>query len=209
MIGLLKNVAFSGGAWVIYILAGCSVLSIAIMIERGVVLFREKKYLLKVRGIFARIAEGESPDKLLEGISPIEGLSARVLSSGLFHISRGPDSVGESINSSLFSEKQRLEKRMIVLGTLGNNAVYIGLFGTVLGVIKAFHDLAEQGSAGPEVVMQGLSEALIATAVGLLVALPCVIAYNIFQKQIKDVLVETESMSSMLLSQLRSEEKKK
>jgi biopolymer transport protein ExbB len=86
---------------------------------------------------------------------------------------------------------------MMLLGTLGNNAPFIGLFGTVLGVIKAFHDLAQSG-AGPEVVMSGLSEALVATAVGLLVALPCVFAFNNLQKRIKDLMGEMEALGRRL-----------
>ena len=137
-------------------------------------------------------------------LAGVGGLPAQVLSSGLAHLPKGAGSVEESMTAATFREKQRLEKRLMILGTLGNNAVYIGLFGTVLGVIKAFHDLAQEGSAGPEVVMQGLSEALIATAVGLLVALPCVVAYNIFQKQIKDLLSETEAMARAILVHLKS-----
>ena len=101
-------------------------------------------------------------------------------------------------------ERQHLERRLLILGTLGNNAPFIGLFGTVLGVIKAFHDLAQSASAGPEVVMQGLSEALIATAVGLLVAIPSVIAYNYFQKRVNDLLGQTDALVHLLMAQLKS-----
>ena len=94
---------------------------------------------------------------------------------------------------------------MIILNTLGSNAVYIGLFGTVLGVIKAFRDLSLQGGGGAEVVMQGLSEALVATATGLLVAIPCVIAYNIFSKQIKEILAESDAMARLVLAKLKTE----
>src|SRR5207302_7410165 len=104
--------------------------------------------------------------------------------------------------SASLSERQRLEQRLLVLGTLGANAPFVGLFGTVLGVIKAFHDLS-QASAGPEVVMQGLSEALIATAVGLFVAIPCVVAYNFFSKNVKDLLGGTESLGRYLMANVR------
>ena len=97
-----------------------------------------------------------------------------------------------------------MEKRLLILGTLGNNAPFVGLFGTVLGVIRAFHDLAQNATAGPEVVMAGLSEALIATAVGLFVAIPCVISYNYFKKQVEDLLSTTETLSRLILSHLRS-----
>ena len=83
-------------------------------------------------------------------------------------------------------ERLALEKRLGILGTLGNNAPFIGLFGTVLGIIKAFADLAQnQGPAGRRWSCAGISEALVATAVGLLVAIPAVIAYNIFQGRVR------------------------
>nr|WP_320116514.1 MotA/TolQ/ExbB proton channel family protein [uncultured Desulfuromonas sp.] len=81
------------------------------------------------------------------------------------------------------------QKRLTVLATLGNNAPFIGLFGTVLGVIKAFHDLHLQEGSGIKVVMGGISEALVATAMGLLVAIPAVIAYNAFSKTLQTWLL--------------------
>ena len=99
----------------------------------------------------------------------------------------------------VIDERRVLERWMLLLGTLGNNAPFIGLFGTVLGVIKAFHDLAQSG-AGPEVVMAGLSEALVATAVGLLVALPCVFAFNLLSKRVKDLAAETQSLGRRMIA---------
>ncbi|EAT16836.1 MotA/TolQ/ExbB proton channel family protein [Desulfuromonas acetoxidans] len=81
------------------------------------------------------------------------------------------------------------QKRLTILATLGNNAPFIGLFGTVLGVIKAFHDLHLQQGSGIKVVMGGISEALVATAMGLLVAIPAVIAYNAFSKTLQTWLL--------------------
>lgn len=87
-----------------------------------------------------------------------------------------------------------LEKRLGILATFGNNAPFIGLFGTVLGIINAFHSLSKEGSEfGVNVVMGGISEALIATATGLFVAIPSVIAYNYFVRKIKMILLEMEA----------------
>ncbi len=87
-----------------------------------------------------------------------------------------------------------LEKRLGILATFGNNAPFIGLFGTVLGIINAFHSLSKEGNEfGVNVVMGGISEALIATATGLFVAIPCVIAYNYFVRKIKMILLEMET----------------
>ena len=105
--------------------------------------------------------------------------------------------------AATLAEKRGLERRLLILGTLGNNAPFVGLFGTVLGVIKAFHDLSQSGS-GPEVVMQGLSEALVATAVGLFVAIPCVVSYNALSAKVRDLLARTESLGRILIAQVRS-----
>jgi biopolymer transport protein ExbB len=98
-------------------------------------------------------------------------------------------------------ERLAMERRLGILGTLGNNAPFIGLFGTVLGIIKAFADLAQnQGAGGAAVVMRGISEALVATAVGLLVAIPAVIAYNIFQGRVRRTMQRIDTMAHLILS---------
>src|SRR5581483_10425719 len=76
------------------------------------------------------------------------------------------------------------ERNLSILATIGSNAPFVGLFGTVLGIIKAFHDLSQQGNTGASMVTAGISEALVATAVGLLVAIPAVVAFNIFQRKV-------------------------
>jgi biopolymer transport protein ExbB len=86
-----------------------------------------------------------------------------------------------------------LEKRLGILATFGNNAPFIGLFGTVLGIINAFHTLSKGDEFGINAVMGGISEALVATAAGLFVAIPSVIAYNYFIRKIKMLLLETEA----------------
>ena len=100
-------------------------------------------------------------------------------------------------------ERMSLEKRLGVLGTLGNNAPFIGLFGTVLGIIRSFADLAQNQGGGAAVVMRGISEALVATAVGLLVAIPAVIAYNIFQGRVRRTMGRIDTMAHLILSSHR------
>jgi biopolymer transport protein ExbB len=136
------------------------------------------------------------------------GSASRALTETLDQLPRGAEAAGDHLAAALSDERRRLERRLLILGTLGNNAPFIGLFGTVLGVIKAFHDLAQAG-AGPEVVMSGLSEALIATAVGLLVALPCVFAFNVLQKSVRDLVGETEALGRRLGSSARAEAKRR
>ncbi|WP_456399452.1 MotA/TolQ/ExbB proton channel family protein [Persephonella sp.] len=95
--------------------------------------------------------------------------------------------------------KLTLEKRLGILATFGNNAPFIGLFGTVLGIIKAFHDLGTSTEFGVRVVMQGISEALVATAMGLFVAIPAVISYNYFVRKVKTILLTYERKKNLPL----------
>ena len=106
----------------------------------------------------------------------------------------------DSLSVALSQERLNLEKPITILGTLGNNAPFVGLFGTVLGIIHAFHSLAENIKSGPAVVMAGISEALVATALGLFVAIPAVAAYNYFVKHIKKIMVDSENVARLAVS---------
>jgi biopolymer transport protein ExbB len=98
-----------------------------------------------------------------------------------------------------------MERGLSFLATVGSNAPFIGLFGTVLGIIQAFHDLAANTSEASEAVMAGISEALVATAVGLLVAIPAVVLYNFFTRWVKGRLARSESLADLVMSQLESD----
>lgn len=198
----IKTFALTGGDWVIWGLLLSSVLAVAVIIERAAVLRKEEEALAGLRDKLMKLIDSDeldSADKLLE---KTPGSASRILHSGLASAGQGLASAQHRFVAASLEERRFLEKRLLILGTLGNNAPFIGLFGTVLGVIRAFHDLAQNSSAGPEVVMAGLSEALIATAVGLFVAIPCVIGYNYFKKQVQDLLSTTETLSRLILSHL-------
>ena len=200
-LGVLSVLAYSGGGWVIYLLLGCSVLTAAVVIERLIVQAREHKALRALKKQAVPLLE--AGDLAGSAKSIPDGAASRVRLAGLGSLEAGAPVVEERMTAARILEKQYLERRLLILGSLGNNAPFIGLFGTVLGVIKAFHDLAETAAAGPEVVMAGLSEALIATAVGLLVAIPAVMTYNYLQKRVNDLLAETDALSRLLLAQVK------
>ncbi len=177
----LMALALTGGDWVLWALILSSVGGVAVAYDRWNLLKEEAKALASLRPIFLAALAAEDLDAADKAVKSNPGAAARILSEP------------QNLAAALSDEKRHLEGRLLWLGTLGNNAPFVGLFGTVLGVIKAFHDLAESG-AGPEVVMAGLSEALVATAVGLLVAIPAVLAYNFLQKKLRDLLNETEAL---------------
>ena len=97
----------------------------------------------------------------------------------------------------------KLEKYTSVVGTIGSTSVYIGLFGTVLGIIRAFHDISMSGSGGISVVISGISESLACTAMGLCVAVPAVIAYNYFTKKIDNFISDMELCASEVMDLLK------
>ena len=194
----LRVLALSGGDWVIYVLLGASVLALGVILERGLLLTREARLLGELRGRLAGpLADGDA--KAAAGVlAGATGAAARILSAAAAGGARA--AAEDRLSAAALDERRFLESRLLILGTLGSNAPFVGLFGTVLGVIRAFHDLSRDAGSGPEVVMSGLSEALIATAVGLFVAIPCVIAYNVLQKKASDLLSGVEADSRRLLA---------
>ncbi|MBI4371820.1 MAG: MotA/TolQ/ExbB proton channel family protein [Elusimicrobia bacterium] len=149
-----------------------------------------------VRGL---LGGGGKPEAAAEWCRAHPSAVAEVVRYGLLHAGSPRKDLEELMLSKLKEERLRLERFLGVLGTMGNIAPFVGLFGTVVGIIKAFRDLAASGTGGPAVVAQGIAEALVATAAGLLVAIPAAILYNYFMGRLKRVTVEMEVASSRLL----------
>jgi biopolymer transport protein ExbB len=204
---LFKKSALLGDVWVLWVLLFASVLSVAVMIDRWRV-FRMNRldfpaFLTKLKK-FLETNDMAAAHSLCESHAALE---ARVALTGLQNFSRGAASAEEAMKSSLVLERSFFEKNLIILSTMGNNAPFIGLLGTVLGVIKAFHDLGVAGSSGVSVVMSGISAALIATAFGILLAIPAVIANNFFQTRLKRSAQNTQALIHLMQVYLKSEEK--
>ena len=197
----------TGAAWVLWLLFGLSFVSIAIVIER-VFVFRAKGSSLKALAdkLDRHLAAGDL-ERARELLAADPSLCARVGEAGLRLAQRGPATAEKGMQSAMAVERSLLEARLAYLGTLGNNAPFIGLFGTVIGVILAFNELgrAQTGAAGSmasQVVMGSIAEALVATAVGIAVALPAVAAYNYFQRWIATLLADAEALSNLVLAYL-------
>jgi len=168
----------------------------------------ERIYVLrKVRGDSAGLVEyltaalhkGEPIQGIAEKAAETQyGLEGRVAALSLKGWDKGEHAMKEYADAALIAERRSLEKRLVILSTLGNNTPFIGLLGTVLGIMKAFRDLAEMGDSGPSVVMRGISEALIATAMGLAVAIPVVIAYNALSRIVQDKLSQAEEIATLI-----------
>ncbi|EKR62139.1 transporter, MotA/TolQ/ExbB proton channel family protein [Leptospira weilii str. 2006001853] len=114
----------------------------------------------------------------------------------------GHEALSELQEGKIIGERIELENHLPILNTLGNNAPFIGLLGTVLGVIKAFYGLGTLGSTGAEFVMRSISTALLATAAGLGVAIPVVMANNYFTRKLKIIQANLEILSKEFLASL-------
>jgi biopolymer transport protein ExbB/biopolymer transport protein TolQ len=200
---LLAMAQVSGQA-VLYLLLVLSVISLGIILERWIY-FRRR-----------RICAAELSSNLLEYLkrSDIEGAKSimksvrsnetEILYAALGWYNSGWEAVEQVISSSTKERRKDYESGLLFLGTLGNNAPFVGLFGTVLGIVTAFRELGSQQTGAMNNVMAGIAEALVATAVGILVALPAVIAYNYFQKKTIEVEDNVASIGSLILAEMKS-----
>lgn len=184
------------GGITVVVLALLSVLSIAVTLERAWA-FRRFRLTLDDSFNTLRKALTEGGLKAVDGFcraksSPL----AAVIVSGLSRRGRGKEEVSEAMEIAGRRELLRLERRLGILGTIGSTAPFIGLFGTVLGIIRAFSDLAIAEGASPAAVADGIAEALIATAAGLFVAVPAVVAYNYFVRSASRHALELEASAS-------------
>lgn len=130
---------------------------------------------------------------------------SQVVFSGLELHGRPEKEMSNAMEREITIETSDLERYIGIVGTIGNIAVYIGLFGTVLGIIRAFHDISVAGAGGMSIVIGGVAEALVCTATGLAVAIPAVIAYNYFSKRVERFIDDMELCASELLDFIRAE----
>ena len=190
--------AIIGGGFAIFILFGCSILSLAIIIERC--FYYKSRSKVKRRDFMDEISAELKRDRLMNALDICENTKtpfSSVVHAGLKLFGHNESVISNAMEREVTIETTKLEQYTSVVGTIASTAVYIGLFGTVLGIIRAFHDIAQNaGSGGMNVVINGIAEALICTAAGLCVAVPAVIAYNYFIKRIDKFVVDMDLVVS-------------
>ena len=203
LIELLNRLALGGGDWVIYLLLITSVVSVYIIGERYFYYWVISGRATVIQKILSDGLNNGDVAGVREKLRRYNCPEARMLAMGLSAEARGSANVAERMQSQLIKEKAAMDSGLAVLGTVGSNAPFVGLFGTVLGVIKAFHELSLQGNGSGNTVMSGISQALIATAVGILVAIPALVAYNYFKNRQKSAVATLESLMHLALSYLK------
>lgn len=178
-----------------------SVWSISIMIDRrknlSTLILSDE--FLKIKSILAEPAQIKSA--LKNHVSGSHTYLSRAFQNILTTTAQ-PEAVDRVVQAYIREEKIKLEKGLSVLATLGANAPFIGLFGTVLGIIRAFAYLGSQ--SGSSAVMSGVSQALYATALGLFVAIPAIIGYNVFTQDVRRLNSQLDTLKDLYVAQIVS-----
>ncbi len=200
MLERLLSLATHGGEAILYLLVALSLLSLAVVLERFATYARNRIDLPRFSGELVELLNRRELDAALARGSASRSAEAEVASEGLRNFHREPAVAAELMDSMRLRQQQRLDLRLGILGTIGSNAPFVGLLGTVLGIIKAFHDLSSNVSGGPSVVMSGIAEALVATAVGLLTAIPAVVFFNYFKGRQRQILGNIGQLQKLLLA---------
>jgi biopolymer transport protein ExbB len=201
-------VAFAqlGASWVLWLLIGLSVLSIGVMIDRALWFRRRdvdtERFVRELRSAFAH---GEL-DRLESKYKDDPAVPVQVALRGLAERDRGPEAVAEAMHGERARWRTAADRHLIILGTLGNNVPFIGLFGTVLGVINAFEHLREKTAMAEDRTLDLIAEALAATAFGLMVAVPAVIAFNYFSRKLRVMLGSADECAHTVLSLVHGKE---
>jgi biopolymer transport protein ExbB/TolQ len=193
-------VAFAqlGASWVLWLLVLLSVLSIGVMIDRAL-WFRGRvadteRLMRELRGAFER----DELERFEAKYKDNPAVAAQITLAGLAERKRGAEAVAEAMQGERVRWRGAADSHLIVLGTLGNNVPFIGLFGTVLGVVDAFEHLRQHTAAAEDETLDLIARALAATAFGLLVAIPAVIALNYFTRRCAGVNYFTRRRGALL-----------
>lgn len=196
------------GGLTIYILLACSVISLAIIIERCA--YYRRRSRIKRIDFMSGISKELAKDNVVGALDACKNTDtpfSRVVYAGLNLAGHNEMLISNTMEREVSIETIKLERYTSVVGTIGSTAVYIGLFGTVLGIIRAFHDISVAGSGGISVVISGISESLACTAMGLCVAVPAVIAYNYFIKKIDNFITDMELCASETMDLLAAKQR--
>ena len=196
----------AGARWVLWLLIGLSIIGLAVILERLWFFARARRNRSQVANMFAAL-HASGPVAARKALGEAGSLEATVARVCLDHMDDGAAAMQEHIAAVVETDRVHYERGLAFLGTLGSNAPFVGLFGTVLGIVRAFHDLATNTAAGSQAVMAGIAESLVATAIGLLVALPAVASYNVLMRHVETAATAATAVGHHMLAYAKSEKR--
>lgn len=190
--------------WVLWFLLFLSVASVAIMLERALFFRARKVDVNAVRRALGTALEKRDYESAGRALQAIDSLETNVTLYALREHAAGPDAVESLIAGAVPKERERYDARLDLLATIASNAPFVGLLGTVLGIIRAFRDMAANVRGASTAVMAGVAEALVTTAVGLFVAIPALVAFNLFKGRVKQATNNASLLCSIVVAHLKS-----
>jgi biopolymer transport protein ExbB/TolQ len=194
----------AGSRWVLWLLIGLSIAAAAVVLERLWFFARSRRQRQHVADMLAALQKS-GPAAAQKALGDARSMEATVARACLDHIADGAEAIEEHIAAVVETDRLHYERGLAFLGTLGSNAPFVGLFGTVLGIVRAFHDLATSAAMGSQAVMAGIAEALVATAIGLLVALPAVATYNALMRHVETAMAAANAVGHKILAYVQSQ----
>ena len=201
----LTGFAMMGATWIMWVLVALSVGGVAVALERAIYLIRTSENVRRLKQQILALLRTGDLDEARARLSRSPSHVAGIISAALQDPGDGTASAEERMNGATQLAKVRMEKGLAFLGTLGSNAPFIGLLGTVIGIIRAFHQLNDAAGKVTSGLMADVGEALVATAIGILVALPAIAFYNTFQRIIRARLARAQAFGNEVLAVLKAE----
>ncbi len=189
-----------GANWVLWLLVLLSIVSVGIMIDRGLWFRGRDMNTEQFANELRKAFEAGELDRLITKHKTSSAIPVQVALRGLAERERGPEAAAEAMHGERARWRRAADRHLMVLGTLGNNVPFVGLFGTVLGVINAFKHLSMKTATAEQETLSTIAEALTATAIGLLVAIPAVIAFNHFTRKLKLVMTGADECAHAVLA---------
>ena len=196
--------AMLGATWVMWLLVILSVIGLAVILERAYYFFATSDDIDALRKMLRDKLAAKDLEGARDGLKKGKGLESQVALAGVDGAPDGYRSAEERMGQQQMLGRLSMERNLAVLGTMGNNAPFIGLLGTVIGIMRAFREMNEAAGQVTTGLMSDIGEALVATAIGLIVALPSVAAYNLFQRLIKARATRAEALGKEVLAYLKS-----
>jgi biopolymer transport protein ExbB len=200
LINAFLNFATFGAEWVMWLLVALGFVLLVIAFERLRLYLGTRVDAPDIARRLVPLLDQGKVEEARRLVARGRAMEERVLADALDAWAQGPVVIEQIIRSAVVREQQRYDRFLGFLGTIGNNAPFVGLFGTVVGIIAAFRELAGNPKGGLEVVGPGIAEALVATAVGLLVAIPAVVAFNTFKGMVKTRLGNSQFLGGIVLA---------
>jgi biopolymer transport protein ExbB len=204
LVTVLLGLPIFQAEWVLWVLIALSFVSVAIMAERFIFYRKHAVDASVVRTKLSGLLAAGDLQGAADYLSAFDSLETNTVLFGLRDYARGPEAVEDLLSAAARKERARYELRLNYLATIASNAPFVGLFGTVLGIIRAFKDLAGNIAEASSAVMGGIAEALVTTAVGLLVAIPAVVAFNVLKAKVKHIADDANLLTATLLAALKS-----